>query len=90
MNVAKKKLIKRPINIRPNELRDITGNEIEHNKLFEDTGFISEDAVELEIDPMPRYVLLLSLMKTGITASLGIKPLHVTLPILEFVFFTTE
>ena len=69
MNVAKKKLIKRPI--RPNELRDITGNEIEHNKLFEDTGFISEDAVELEIDPMPRYVLLLSLMKTGITASLG-------------------
>ena len=45
-----KKLIKRPINVRPNELN----NQIEHNKLFEDTGFISEDAVELEIDPLPR------------------------------------
>ena len=54
LNVAREKLIKRPINIRPNELRDITDNEIEHNTLFEDTGFISEDAVELEIDPMPR------------------------------------
>jgi len=42
----------RPLNIRPNQL---TGNtQIEHNKLFEDTGFISEDAVELEINPLPR------------------------------------
>ena len=45
-----KKLMKRPINVRPNELN----HQIEHNKLFEDTGFISEDAVELEIDPLPR------------------------------------
>ena len=48
--VELKKLIKRPINVRPKELN----NQIEHNKLFEDTGFISEDAVELEIDPLPR------------------------------------
>ena len=48
--VELKKLIKRPINVRPNELN----HQIEHNKLFEDTGFISEDAVELEIDPLPR------------------------------------
>ena len=54
--VAIKKLIKRPLNIRPNELRESTDNQVEHNKLFEDTGFISEDAVELEIDPLPRWI----------------------------------